>query len=178
LSPKDVSDDIYQQSVDVERNHRDYFHNLSTRDVAVYLNHRRAWQELVDGGADYAVILEDDILLSDGFKQLPRRISDITVPWNLIKLAEPYRRQRSSVKDRVGAATLVRYEVVPRGCCAYVIKRAAAQRMLERSERFYRPIDVDMQWWWEFGLNVIGLKPYPVKLRHRLGRDMTDAYLP
>lgn len=178
LLAQNINDEIYHENVDVERNRRDYFHNLSTRDVAVYLNHRRAWRELINSGADYAVVLEDDVVLVDGFNQLPRRINDIQVPWNMIKLAEPYRRQRSSVQARVGAATVIRYEVVPRSCCAYVIKREAAAKLLERTENFYRPLDVDMQWWWEFGLNVIGMKPYPVKLSHRLGRDMTEAYLP
>lgn len=178
LASADVSDELYQQVVDSSRNHRDYFHNLSSRDVATYLSHRQAWQELVNSGVDYGVILEDDTVLIDGFNELPNRIRDILVPWNMIKLAEPYKRERSTVYTHVGAATVVRYEVVPRGSCAYVLKRSAAEQLLARTETFFRPLDVDFQWWWEMGLNVIGLKPYPVKLSHRLGRDMRQAYMP
>jgi len=178
LVASQVNEDMYHNSVDIERNHRDYFHNLSARDVATYMGHRTAWQELLDSGADYAIIVEDDVVLSDSFNQLPRRISELSIPWNMIKLAEPYKPERSAVQDRVGAATMVRYQVVPRGCCAYVLTREAAVGLLERTQTFYRPLDVDFQWWWEFGLNVLGLKPYPVKLSHRLGRDMTAAYLP
>lgn len=178
LTATAVDEATYQQHVDVARNHNDYFHNLTTRDVATYLNHRRAWQELTTSGADYGIVLEDDVVLIDGFNQLPNRIRDIQVPWNFIKIAEPYKRERTQVTGQVGAATVVRYERIPRGSCAYVIKRETAAQLLERTTQFFRPLDVDFQWWWELGLNVIGLKPYPVQLSHRLGRDMTHAYLP
>jgi len=178
ISATDVDDATYERVVDTERNQRDFYHNLSTRDVARYLNHRQAWQELVHSGADYGIILEDDTVLVDGFNQLPNRIKSIEVPWNFIKLAEPYKREKTRVCSHAGAATVVRYEVVPRGACAYVIRGETAQQLLTRTTQVFRPLDIDMQWWWEMGLNVIGLKPYPVQLSHRLGRSMSHAYQP
>lgn len=178
ISAAEVDDALYDRFVDTERNHRDYYHNLSTRDVATYMNHRQAWQELVNSGADYGIILEDDTVLIDGFNQLPNRIRDIEIPWNFIKLAEPYKKEKARVCSHAGAATVVRYEVVPRGACAYAIRGEAAEQLLARTEQVFRPLDVDMQWWWEMGLNVVGLKPYPVQLSHRLGRSMTHAYQP
>ncbi|EKE82935.1 glycosyltransferase family 25 protein [Idiomarina xiamenensis] len=174
-----LSSDLIEQHVDWQRNRQDYFHDLRPAEVARYLSHRRAWQELLDSGVDYAIILEDDVVLSDGFNLLPKRIADINVPWNTIKLAEPYGRSRTKAHAPSGGATVVRYDVVPRGCCGYVVNREAATSLLQRTEQIYRPLDVDMQWWWEFGLNVVGLKPYPVKLSHRLGRDAHVAdYIP
>ena len=37
--------------------------------IGCYLSHRRFWQMVVDRKMDYAVILEDDVKLVDGFKE-------------------------------------------------------------------------------------------------------------
>ncbi|RUO81518.1 hypothetical protein CWI84_01815 [Idiomarina tyrosinivorans] len=178
VDPHQITDGDYQRWVDVERNRRDYHHDLSSLQLAQYINHRRSWEMIVESGVDYGVVLEDDVILTDSFRVLANYIEAIDVPWNMIKLAEPFRPERKRQHHRFGAVTVVRYERVPRGCCAYAIKADAARELLERSEKIFRPVDIDMQWWWEFGLNVIGLKPYPVQLSHRLGRDPAYAWTP
>jgi glycosyl transferase family 25 len=156
---------------DEGKNASNYYRGLTLPEIATYLSHRRVWKRIVEEDLDFGIILEDDVLLANSFTYVARAITELENEWDVIKLAEPYARLRSTRVERVGAATLVRYPVIPLGTCAYVISREAAARMLSWSESFYRPLDVDMQWCWQPGLKVRGLRPYPVQMSHRLGRS-------
>lgn len=152
------------------QNARYYYRSLRMSEVATYMSHRLAWQRMVDDGVDFAIILEDDVLLANSFVYLARTIAELEQPWHVLKLAEPYARVKSKGVERCGAATLVRYPHIPLGTSAYVITREGAEMMLRWSESFYRPLDVDFQWAWQPGLKVRGIRPYPVQVSHRLGR--------
>ena len=155
---------------DDAQNQQQYYRGLTMAEIATYLSHRRAWQRMLDDDIDFAIMLEDDVLLANSFTYLARTIAQLEEPWHVIKLAEPYARMKSRGIERSGAATLVRYSHIPLGTCAYIISREGAHAMLQWSERFYRPLDVDFQWAWQPGLKVRGIRPYPVQLSHRLGR--------
>lgn len=155
---------------DTASNANQYYRELTPAEIATYLSHRRAWQRMLDDDLDFAIILEDDVLLANSFAYLVRTVVELENPWHVLKLAEPYARVKSKGIERLGASTLVQYPHVPLGTSAYVIKREGAQAMLEWSERFFRPLDVDFQWAWQPGLKVRGLRPYPVQVSHRLGR--------
>lgn len=155
---------------DSTANESQYYRELTLAEIAIYLSHRKAWQRLLDDDLDFAIILEDDVLLANSFTYLARTIVELENPWHVIKLAEPYARVKSKGVERLGASTLVKYPHVPLGTSAYVISREGAQMMLDWSEQFFRPLDVDFQWAWQPGLKIRGLRPYPVQVSHRLGR--------
>lgn len=154
---------------DEQQNEQHYYRALTSAEIATYLSHRRAWQRMVDDDIDFAIVLEDDVLLANSFAYLARTIAQLEQPWHVLKLAEPYARVKSRGIERSGAATMVRYPHIPLGTCAYVINREGAEAMLQWSDAFYRPLDVDFQWAWQPGLKVRGIRPYPVQVSHRLG---------
>ena len=155
---------------DEVRNQQQYYRALTQAEIATYLSHRQAWQRMVEDDLDFAVVLEDDVLLANSFTYLARTIAQLEQPWHVLKLAEPYARVKSKAVERCGAATLVRYPNIPLGTSAYVVSREGAEALLQWSESFYRPLDVDMQWAWQPGIKIRGLRPYPVQVSHRLGR--------
>lgn len=177
LESDEVEEHSEMEHYDAERNASHYYRGLTQSEIATYLSHRRVWKRVLDDDLDFAIVLEDDVLLANSFTYVARTMTELESSWDLIKLAEPYARVRSIKVERVGAATLVRYPVIPLGTCAYVISREAAARMLSWSEGFYRPLDVDMQWCWQPGLTVRGLRPYPVQISHRLGRTAKPVAL-
>ncbi|MCL5254769.1 MAG: glycosyltransferase family 25 protein [Gammaproteobacteria bacterium] len=155
---------------DETNNAQHYYRSLTMSEIATYISHRFAWQRMLDDDVDFAIVLEDDVLLANSFAYLARTIAELEQPWHVLKLAEPYARVKSKGIERCGAATLVRYPDIPLGTSAYVITREGAEAMLRWSEGFYRPLDVDFQWAWQPGLKVRGIRPYPVQVSHRLGR--------
>lgn len=146
----------------------DYHKELSSGEIACYLSHRKVWQKIIDDGLDFAVVFEDDVLISSQTPDAITAITGITEPWDCIKLAEfPVKRDiahQHQLKINDIEYSLVTYQKVPNRTCAQVISRSGAQKLLRFSEQIKRPIDIDMQFWWEKHLNVFGLKPYPIRI--------------
>jgi glycosyl transferase family 25 len=146
----------------------DYYKELSKGELACYLSHREAWQKIIDENLDFAVIFEDDIGVSSQTPDAIHAISGIKQEWDYIKLAEfPVKRDIAheySLKLNDIQFNLVTYQKVPNRTCAQVVSRSGAKKLLEHSKSISRPIDIDLQYWWEKDLKLFGLKPYPIRV--------------
>lgn len=149
-------------SVYDESNNRRYFRRaLSAGEIGCYVSHRKAWQALLDSEADLAVILEDDICVSDQFPQAIAALHSAN-NFDLIKLADD--RNCPIIQSRAAHAGFewVSYKRVPNCANGYAISREGAKKLLSRA-KFYRPVDIDMQFYRELNLTVAGLIPYCVE---------------
>jgi glycosyl transferase family 25 len=140
-----------------------YHKHMTRGELGCYLSHVRAWRAIVDEQLDYAVILEDDILLQDGIQRGLEAITNIQQPWDLIKLAESPVKRKAVHQIPVDDFSLITYNKVPSRTCAQVVSFSGAKKLLARSININRPIDIELQYWWESELNVFGLKPYVVE---------------
>jgi len=158
----DKVDDVYQWQKS------DYYKELSTGEIACYLSHRKVWQKILDDNLDFAIVCEDDISVSRTTASAIEAIASISQAWDCVKLAEfPIKREvlhSSELTGHTSAFQLVTYGKVPNRTCAQAISRQGAEKLLRYSEQILRPVDVDMQYWWEKNLNIFGLQPYPIKV--------------
>ncbi|MFT6086214.1 MAG: glycosyl transferase family 25 [Glaciecola sp.] len=143
-----------------------YHKHMTRGELGCYLSHARAWQAIVDEQLDYAVILEDDILLQDDIQQGLEAITYIKQPWDVIKLAEAPVKRKAVHQIPAGDFSLITYNKVPSRTCAQVVSLSGARKLLATSININRPIDIELQYWWESELSVFGLKPYVVKANH------------
>jgi glycosyl transferase family 25 len=143
-----------------------YHKHMTRGELGCYLSHARAWQAIVDEQLDYAVILEDDILLQDHIQQGLEAITYIQQPWDVIKLAEAPAKRNAVHQIPAGDFSLITYNKVPSRTCAQVVSLSGARKLLATSININRPIDIELQYWWESELSVFGLKPYVVKANH------------
>ena len=60
---------------------------------------------------------------------------------------------------------LVKWNKPPMGMQAYAITKEGAKEILAKRSRFFRPIDVDLQYTWETSLAIDGLCPFLCKVR-------------
>jgi glycosyl transferase family 25 len=143
-----------------------YHKHMTNGELGCYLSHLRAWQKIVDEQLDYAVILEDDILLQENIQHGLEAIKYIQQPWDVIKLAEVSAKRKAVHQIPAGDFSLVTYNKVPSRTCAQVVSLSGAKKLLAASSSINRPIDIELQYWWECELSVFGLKPYLVKANH------------
>jgi len=157
-------------------NREKYYVPLSRPEIGVYMSHLKACQKIISDKLDFGIILEDDIVLKDGFQAVPQVLSALNLKWDYIKLIAPGKKKK--VKDKIqiqtGAATIKigegrnipnQFELViwnkpPIGASAYAITRDGAKEFLSEHSIFFRPIDVDLQYKWETSLNIQGLSPF------------------
>ncbi len=148
-----------QRLYSAELNARQYHATLVNGEKGCYASHLRLWQRLLASGAPAMVVLEDDVGLKDGFAALLGAISQHAQPWDMIKLIG---RERDTFRGRRPldrGVELVDYKRVPSLTAGYAISREGAQKLCQSRLPFGRPIDVDLRYWWENDLAVLGVSP-------------------
>ena len=113
-------------------------------DKCCTLSHRMAWEQFVASGEDYAAILEDDVILTPSADVFLKDAAWLPPGTALVKL-EQYGPPGQSVllsdfKTLPNGFQLARMHSRHTGAAAYILSRAAAQRLLAVT-RFALPVD-------------------------------------
>jgi glycosyl transferase, family 25 len=114
---------------------------LSKAETALILSHRKAWRKLLAGRNEFAVVLEDDVHLGEGFDAL------IASGWkelafDVIKLETMFHRTlvaRSGVP--LGDWMLHRLRSEHVGAAGYVVSREGARKLLRSTRALDEPVD-------------------------------------
>jgi glycosyl transferase, family 25 len=138
-----------------------YYKTLNRGEIGCYLSHVQAWQRIVDLDLDFAVVLEDDFIMTGvEFTGVIAALTQIKKPWYYIKLGG-YHKDRDLIKrEKIGAFELVTFKKVPNRTCSQIVSKEGAKRLLKTCLPFSRPIDVDLRYWWEKDITVQALLPY------------------
>ncbi|TQV76515.1 glycosyltransferase family 25 protein [Aliikangiella marina] len=139
-----------------------YYKTLSKGEIGCYLSHRKAWQKIVTEQLDFAVILEDDFASCGQLGEVIRALENLKYPWDYIKLAEHSRKRNSVFEWQQDHLSLCIYDKVPARTLAQAVSLTGAKKLLVHSEQITRPIDIDLQHWWEKDLSIFGLSQVPV----------------
>lgn len=119
---------------------------LQQGEIGGFLSHRKCWQELLDSQEQYALVLEDDLLLSERSPLFMLTEEWIPKDCHLIQLFV-FRKQKKYL------CTTEEYELsdgeklcrpvypTPVGAQAYIISREAAFAAVKESEKFNLPVD-------------------------------------
>ncbi len=140
--------------------HPRYPFSLRSAEVATFQSHRKCWQEILDQDLEAALIIEDDVDIIDG---------DFTAAVKLamkeIKMGDfirfpikPREKPRNKTVERDNIS-IFEPTLVGLGMQAQIVTHDAARRLLERTERFDRPVDVYLQLRWEHKVRVLTLWP-------------------
>ncbi|MBT8457441.1 MAG: glycosyltransferase family 25 protein [Rhodobacteraceae bacterium] len=144
---------------------------LSDTEVAVFLSHRKAWAEIVQRGLDGALIVEDDVEIDAPVFQtaFDLALSDFA-PDHYIRFPQKDRERPGAVLAEDGNTRLIRPAEVALGMQAQLVGAGAAQRLLDWSVRFDRPVDTALQLTWETGVEMRSVWPSGVSdISHALG---------
>ena len=98
---KNASDEFLNKYYSAELNRKKYYACMSAPEIACYISHLKACERAVSEDLDYAIILEDDIILEDPFKFVPLALESITCDWNYIKLIAPFKKKKIVSREPV-----------------------------------------------------------------------------
>ena len=155
-----LSEEQISNTYDASANKKHYMKTMSAGEIGCYLSHRKAWQKIVDEKLDYAIILEDDAEPTQLFSKGSEILKQIK-NWDFIKLqgGRGGRKIIDSIMTQDPSIKIARYDSTPVSCLAQAISNQGALKLLASSQPFFRPVDVDIQHYWERGIDVIGLEP-------------------
>jgi glycosyl transferase, family 25 len=132
---------------------------LTRTEVGVFLSHRLAWRRIVDEALDFAFVFEDDaevdLVL---FAALLEFITAERRTWDYVLMPAKQTRSGRTIARR-GDFKLMRPDAPPLRAIAQIVSRAAAQRLLDRTLPFDRPVDTALQMTWVTGQPVLVASP-------------------
>lgn len=159
VSGRDLSSEQIDQFYDRKRNRTSYKKELSIGELGCYLSHRKCWEKIVEEQLDYAVILEDDIIISSVFKDFSMLFEKL-YNWDFVRLAFSTRNvpvvQSHSLIDKYN---LVYYKKVPINTLAQAVSYEGAKKLLNVTAKVYRPIDADLKHYWEKVVSIPAIYP-------------------
>lgn len=137
---------------------------LGAGEVGCFLSHRAAWQAIVDGGLDAGLILEDDLALVDGFDDAVACVAQDVAYLGYVQF---------QVREIAGSKVVVQGDnvrilqpvVTPLRTSAQMVSRNAAQKLLELTAQFDRPVDTFLQSHWHTDLHLCCVVPSGVEDR-------------
>ncbi len=141
-------------------NQQHFRYNLSLGEIGCYMSHRNIWQMMIEQNIEFAIILEDDLVINANFQQLFSQVNSLK-NYDLIKLADNRNFPAAQKKKITDSFELINFHTIPNCTTGYTISLNGAKKLLAR-EAFYRPVDIDLQFCKELDLSVYGLQPYPI----------------
>ena len=135
---------------------------LTATEIGAFLSHRAAWRRIIDERLDFAFVFEDDAQI-DGpqFAALIEFVTAERAAWDYVLLPAKPIRSGAAVARR-GALALLRPDAPPLRAIGQIVSRAAAERLLDRTLPFDRPVDTFLQMTWVTGQPLLVASPSPV----------------
>lgn len=145
--------------------------SLNNAEIGCFLSHHYLYKTILDEGHETALILEDDCLFLDGYKEVVKQaLKDIPKDWDMlylgqanydtIKIAQSAELKTHAIKENVSG------RLYRASRCwlthAYVVNRKALPRLIEGTKVLYASIDgvlADLQ----EEMNVYAIYPNIVK---------------
>ena len=166
---KEQLDEWYSPQNNKQKYHRD----LTLGEIGCYVSHMRIWQKMVDEKINHCLVLEDDLFIEEHLISIIELSSSLH-GWDLIKLSDNRDFPFIDSKSLQHNFTLGNYRKAPNGTQGYLISLPGAKKLLTRKP-FCRPVDVDMQFHSEVGLQMLGIKPYPISEDRSFESDIVMA---
>jgi glycosyl transferase family 25 len=125
-------------------------------ELGCFLSHRKFWKTLVESDEQMMWVAEDDVAISAvDFATLEALVTPHADVNCLIRVPIRNREKAKEIIAQSGDMQLVRPEVIGLTTAMYLIGRDAAQRMLDLTQPFDRPVDTFLQMRWLTGVDSL-----------------------
>lgn len=135
---------------------------LGHGELGCYASHLKCWNYVVSNKLEYALVIEDDVLIDERFDF--NALIDF-IHFSKIDYLRLYSRNMSSNKllGLLGHRRFYRFKNTCYGTQGYLLSKLGAQKFLLSSQKgIFRPVDDDMDRFWENDIPNYAIYPYPL----------------
>ena len=172
-----LDDSAVSQIYDPRANRSHYFAPLNRAEIACWLSHRRAWEAIADSAATFGLVFEDDATLSDTLLAVLAALEGRPVDWDVLKLHSYETHIAARIGPLAPGVDLVRHVTVSLSTVAYGVSRAGARKLLASTLPIKRPLDVELQHWWDHAIDVLAIEPSVVEPARDIASSIRRARL-
>jgi glycosyl transferase family 25 len=129
-------------------------------EIGAYLSHLAVWRDFLSGGAEVALVMEDDVIFHADFKPALAAALSVRDRWDFLKLNR-IRAKQPIPQGQIGPWVMNAYLGPATGLGAYLITRDLAARLLPAMLPVTRPIDHELDRVHVHDFRHFGLEPFP-----------------
>lgn len=133
--------------------------DLTDGEIGCYLSHVALWEKVATSLAKGAVILEDDVTLTDDFLAVCQELGSVPLRYDLVRLGSLRHTKGRKLLDLANGRSILLPAEASDGTQGYLVTRAGAERLLKLLAEPRAPIDRELNLYWEHRLNVLLLAP-------------------
>ncbi len=147
-----------------EDNRKYYYKVLTSGEIGCTLSHVHCWQFIIENDLDYALILEDDAIFTPHLTATLNALATLAATdWDYIKLSHGSRIKSYPSAQALGnGISLTSVNKLPSTTTGQFVSQAGAKKLLESAFPIVRPIDIDLQFWYEKNLRCYTIRPFPI----------------
>lgn len=136
--------------------------DLKLGEIGCFLAHKKAWEQIaIQDNESVALIVEDDINFKENAQSVFLAAAKSLKPHEFIRAYSDYER-RLFKKNDLGSGVQMGVPTAPGNTTvAYMLRAAAAQKLIKNSAIFNRPVDDYLGHAWLHGLRELALLPSP-----------------
>ncbi len=159
----DLTEEEKQRIYDQKTNETSYDSQLTDGELGCYLSHIKCWEKIVQDQLDFALILEDDAKIDVSIHAYIKHLSSLLPHWDYIELSHgrrvrPY-QQATYLDDQL---KLVVRNKINSTTAGQLVSYQGAKKLLKHALPIKRPVDIDLQYWYEKSLQCFSVDPFPV----------------
>jgi glycosyl transferase, family 25 len=132
------------------------------RELGCYLSHIECLKKFMKSDADYALILEDDVTLSDGLEPLIADALRFRADWNMLRLSTVNHGKWWPVRGLTDHSNLAICLTREKGAGGYLVDRQAAAQMIKHLLPMRLAWDIAFDLEWFLGFKTLGISPMPI----------------
>lgn len=150
---------VYDRQVNIKK----YYKLLNDGEIGCYLSHVRCYEKIVSDQLDFALILEDDAILTPDIVKFIDQIDCLEKNWDYVKLSHG-RKQKDIQNTTVLIDNLAigNTAKLPSTTTGQFVSLNGASKLIKHALPVARPIDIDIQYWFEKELKCLVVRPFPV----------------
>jgi glycosyl transferase family 25 len=149
-----------RHTVDLQAFERNTGRHVMQGEIGCYHSHLEVWKKLAAQQAEIALVLEDDVLLHDDFREALDAAIASASKWDILKLSK-MRAKHPVTQLKLSKWTINAYLGAATGTGSYLIKREVAINLLPKMLPITRPIDHEIDRSHVHNLRHFGLEPFP-----------------
>lgn len=174
---KDLNEQFIENIYDSEKARKNFGRELSKGEIGCALSHKTLWKKIVEEKIDYALILEDDIMLDSKIHDVIKYFISTHLNWDVVLLSGSNSRRIPIYKNIIGNTSLSYCTGITTILAAYLINNKAANRLLKLTQKIYQPIDIYTGDIYTSNLHILRIDPiFPQnKLFHEFSGSSTLA---
>ena len=131
-------------------------------EIGCYLSHYRLLQHIVKQKIEYAVILEDDLIMQDDWYDVAKMLANSYHAWDAVRLCGLRKRKFDKLESLDAGYCLAKLHNTACGAQAYMVTHQGAKKLLHLLRFMTLPVDITLDGYWQEDIAFYAVQPYVI----------------